>query len=202
MDAVLYIHGKGGSADEAEHYRLLFPSCHVLGLDYTGTTPWDAGEEIRKAIAALKANYDRISIIANSIGAFFSMYADIGDDVSHAFFISPIVDMEKLISDMLGFACVTEAELREKETIETEFGEELSWEYLCFIRDHPIHWEVPTDILYGSEDHLTSIETIKSFADSHQASLTIMEGGEHWFHTAEQMQFLDHWIKTRSELSI
>jgi len=24
--------------------------------------------------------------------------------------------------------------------------------------------------------------------------VTVMEGGEHWFHTAEQMAFLDDWI--------
>ena len=23
-------------------------------------------------------------------------------------------------------------------------------------------------------------------------------GGEHWFHTEEQMQFLDHWVRERS----
>lgn len=31
--AVLYIHGKGGNATEAEHYRDLFPECDVYGLD-------------------------------------------------------------------------------------------------------------------------------------------------------------------------
>jgi len=25
--------------------------------------------------------------------------------------------------------------------------------------------------------------------------LTVMKGGEHWFHTKEQMAFLDAWIK-------
>ena len=202
MDAVLYIHGKDGSAEEAEHYRGLFPSCEMIGLDYKSTTPLAAGKEIYRAIRTLKASYDSVSIVANSIGAFFSMNADIGADVAHAFFISPIVDMEKLISDMLGWAGVTETQLQEKGTIQTEFGEELSWEYLCFIRNHPVSWEVPTDILYGSGDHLTSIETIKNFANTHHASLTIMDSGEHWFHTPEQMQFLDNWIKTRSESSI
>lgn len=30
--AVLYIHGKGGTAAEAEHYRPLFPDCEVIGF--------------------------------------------------------------------------------------------------------------------------------------------------------------------------
>lgn len=30
--------------------------------------------------------------------------------------------------------------------------------------------------------------------------LTIMKNGEHWFHTEEQMQFLDAWIKRLEKL--
>ena len=103
MDAVIYIHGKGGNAAEAEHYNLLFSSCHVIGLEYKSFTPWEAGMEIHAAVAELNAEYDRIILIANSIGAYFSMNADIERYVTHAFFISPIVDMEKLISDMMGW---------------------------------------------------------------------------------------------------
>ena len=31
---VIYVHGKGGSAAEAEHYRQLFPDSEVIGFDY------------------------------------------------------------------------------------------------------------------------------------------------------------------------
>ena len=47
---VLYLHGKGGSARESEHYKPLFPGCEVLGLDYRGAVPWEAGPEIRAAV--------------------------------------------------------------------------------------------------------------------------------------------------------
>ena len=50
MNAVLYVHGLGGSAKEAEHYRPLFASCDMIGLDYHGIAPWDAGEEIKYAV--------------------------------------------------------------------------------------------------------------------------------------------------------
>ena len=84
--------------------------------------------------------------------------------------------------------------MREKSRIETTFGETLSWEYLCYVRSHPVDWRTPTKILYGSRDHLTSRETVTAFAKAHQAELTVMENGEHWFHTEEQMAFLDGWI--------
>jgi hypothetical protein len=194
-DLVLYIHGKGGSAAESEHYKPLFPDCEVLGLDYQTFTPWETGAEIREAAEKLKAKHDSIILIANSIGAFFSMNAGIDKLINKAYFISPIVDMEKLIVDMMLWANVTEAELKAKGVIRTDFGEELSWDYLCYVRDHPISWDAPTQILYGENDNLTSYETIRTFTERHNAILTVMEGGEHWFHTEKQMQFLDDWIR-------
>ena len=195
-DAVLYIHGKGGSAAESEHYKTLFPNCNVTGLDYQSFTPWETGAEIHTAVEKLKAKYESILLIANSIGAFFSMCAGIDHLLRKAYFISPIVDMEKLITDMMQWANVTEAELKSKGVIHTAFGEDLSWEYLCYVRNHPIDWMVPTKILYGSRDNLTSLETISDFAEKHSATLTVMESGEHWFHTEAQMRFLDEWIRS------
>ena len=124
------------------------------------------------------------------------MNALAGRPIEKALFISPIVDMEKLISDMMRQAGVTEAELQEKREIETSFGERLSWRYLCYVRENPIRWNVRTDILYAGKDNLTSYETVSQFAKKANASLTIMENGEHWFHTKEQLDFLNRWLKS------
>ena len=194
-NTVIYIHGKGGSAAESEHYTSLFPDYDVIGLDYKTFTPWETGKEIHIAVERLKAEYNSIILIANSIGAFFSMNAEIDSLIEKAYFISPIVDMEKLITDMMAWANVTEDELKQQGVIRTELGENLSWDYLCYVRDHPIRWNCPTAILYGSRDNMTSYDTIKSFAEKHHADLTVMENGEHWFHTEKQMKFLDSWIK-------
>lgn len=137
-------------------------------------------------------------MIANSIGAFFSMNAKIDGDISKAYFISPVVNMEKLISDMMCWADVTEEKLRSEKLIETSFGETLSWEYLQYVRNNPIKWNAETFILYGSADNMTSLETITAFAKKNGANLTIMEGGEHWFHTEEQMAFLDQWVESNN----
>ena len=93
MTAVLYIHGKGGSAAEAEYYKPLFPLCDVTGLNYKTFTPWQTGEEIYKAVTELKENYEKIILIANSIGAFFSMCAGIE---------SAIGDIAKIYTDSSG----------------------------------------------------------------------------------------------------
>lgn len=167
----------------------------MAGLDYHTFTPWETGKEIREAAEALAREHGKITLIANSIGAFFSMHSGIESVVQKAFFISPVVDMEKLIGGMMSRDGVTEKELQEEGVMHTSFGEDLSWEYLCWVRNHPIHWHVPTDILYGGHDMLTSRETVSDFACKQNARLTVMEEGEHWFHTDEQMRFLDNWLR-------
>ena len=194
MKTVLYIHGKSGNASESTHYEKFFPDCKVIGLDYKSFSPWETGKEIHEVVASLKTEFESIILIANSIGAFFSMNANLNSLIEKAYFISPIVNMEKLICDMMKWANVTEAELEQRKIIPTDFGEELSWEYLCYVRAHPLNWKVPTSILYGEKDNLTSLETIRAFAEKQGASLTVMKGGEHWFHTEEEMKFLDEWI--------
>lgn len=192
---VIYIHGKGGSAAEAEHYEPLFPESDVIGLEYQSQTPWEAKEEFSNLFELFSEGYDSTILVANSIGAFFSMNAFSEKHIDQALFISPIVNMEKLIADMMMWANVTEDELRSRKAMSTEFGETLSWEYLCYVREHPIVWNVPTCVLYGEKDHLTSLETVSEFAERSGASLTVMKDGEHWFHTEEQMKFLDNWIE-------
>lgn len=194
-EALIYVHGKGGSAAEADHYRPLFSRGDVIGFDYQSQTPWEAKEEFSRFFDVQREKYDSITLLANSIGAFFSMNALSEKHICRALMISPVVHMEKLIQNMMLWAGVTEAELQQKKEIPTTFGETLSWDYLCYVRNNPICWTVPTSILYGGKDNLTSLDTISAFAQEHQADLTILPGGEHWFHTQEQMAFVDLWLK-------
>ena len=191
---VIYVHGKGGSAEEAEHYKPLFPEAEVVGFDYHAAAPWEAKDEFPQFFTEQRKRCDSLALVANSIGAFFSMSSLDGTMIDKAYFISPVVDMEKLIGSMMMWAGVTERELAEKLEIPTEFGETLSWDYLAYVRVHPISWHIPTRILYGAHDNLTSLETISAFAKRIGAELTVMPNGEHWFHTEEQMRFLDGWI--------
>ena len=191
---VIYIHGKGGSADEAKHFQSLFASSNVLGYDYKAQNPWQAKDEFSEFYDTNSKGYDSVILVANSIGAFLSMSSLAKKKITKAFFISPIVDMEQLIIDMLNWSNTTEEKLCNKKEITTNFGETLSWDYLCYVRKHPIEWNIPTYILYGENDNLTSIDTISKFSNQIGAKLTVMKGGEHWFHTDEQIKFLDNWI--------
>ena len=179
---IIYIHGKGGNSLEAAHYEQFFKGSDVVGLDYKAQFPWEAKAEFPKLFAAVAQEYQSIEIIANSIGAFFAMNVLVDERIEKAYFISPVVNMQKLILNMMAWAGVTERELRNKKEIQTNFGEMLSWKYLCYVRENPIIWTVPTHILYGENDNKI------------KATLTVMKSGEHWFHTKEQMEFLDNWL--------
>ena len=122
-----------------------------LRLDYKAQTPWEAERE----------------------------FAEYFDGLAAAYFISPIVDLERIE------------------------GVTLDEEHLRYVWQHPTcDWRVPTHILYGENDNLTSLETISDFARRTGATLEVMPGGEHWFHTPEQMEVLRRWTLTNLEEDI
>lgn len=193
--AILYIHGKSGSFAEAEQFKKNCDGDDVIGIDYNLDFPWIVKDKIKSVYDKVSDEYDSVSVIANSISAYFTMLTLQNCQVKKALFISPILDMEKLIYDMMDWAEVTEQELFEKKEISTDFGENLSWDYLQYVKSTPIEWKIQTEILYAGQDTLTSNITLDAFVESHNAKVTIMENGEHWFHTDEQIAFLDKWMK-------
>ena len=139
--------------------------------------------------------YSKIYLIANSIGAYFSILSLSDKPIEKAMLISPIIDMECLILEMMRRENISEEELSLRKKVNTLYGELLSWEYLSYVRNNPITWNIPSSILYGEKDNMNSLDTISIFADKINADLTVMENGEHWFHTEEQVRFLDDWFK-------
>ena len=195
-NVIVYVHGKGGNAEEANYYRKFFnDGFDIIGFDYKSENPWNAKSEFSDYFDSIIPEYNKTILIANSIGAYFSLISLADKKIEKAMLISPIVDMERLIIDMMTWANVSEEELSIKKEIETPFGETLSWEYLSYVRKNPIQWNIPTEILYAEKDNMTSISTITEFSKKINANVTVMTGGEHWFHTKEQMDFLDNWIK-------
>ena len=108
---MIYVHGKGGSAAEAEHYKALFPEAEVLGFDYRAQTPWEAKAEFPQFFEKQRKQCDRLTLAANSIGAFFSMSSLDETLIDRAYFISPVVDMKNLIENIMLCTGVSEREL-------------------------------------------------------------------------------------------
>lgn len=112
--AILYIHGKGGSFLEAQRYKKICIGFDVIGVDYEQYLPWIVQNQIKTVYDNMKKEYEHISIIANSIGAYFAMHTLQNCNIEKALLISPILDMERLILDMMQWTNVTEKELWEK----------------------------------------------------------------------------------------
>ena len=158
----LYLHGKNGCKEEAE--RFAATACEagwqVLAIDLPEhgarensperLLPWVAVPEIEAVYARMKPVWAHIRLYGVSIGAWLAMQALQGDAPEQALLVSPVVDMEALITNML----------------------------------------------YGDRDALTSRTMIERFRQESGAHLTIMEGGEHWFHTPVQMAVLQTWEET------
>ena len=196
--AAVYIHGKGGSAGEAHYYKKFFDDEYdIIGFDYKSELPWEVKVEFQKYFIDIFSKYNEVVLIANSIGAYFSLISIslYGNFIKKAMFISPVVDMEQLILDIMKKAGVSEKELSLKKIINTSFGESLSWEYLSYVRNNPIKWNIPSSILYGKNDNITSLKIISDFANRINADLTVMDNGEHRFYTEKQMIFMDNWFK-------
>lgn len=200
----LFLHGQMGCKEEAEAFaRAACPRGYqVLSIDLPGhgerqgrgeeLLPWTAVPDIWAALDWAERRWGTISLRANSIGAYFAMLA--AGRPERALLVSPVLDMEGLILTMMGWAGVTEEQLRERGEIPTAFGQTLSWKYLCWVREHPpSRWTCPVRILYGSEDNMTPRRTAEAYARQHGAKLTVLEGGEHWFHTPEQLAALRQW---------
>lgn len=211
----LYIHGKGGSKEEAAAFSEIVcqRGFQVLSIDLPEhgqrTTeidtfdPWHAVPELKMITEYAKQRWQNISLFANSIGAWFSMLSFSGDHIEKCLFVSPVTDMKYLVSKMMKWANVTETQLQQEKIIKTNFGETLSWDYWNYILENPVaEWTCPTHILYGEFDNLIERDIIENFSQKFKCDLTVMENGEHWFHTPEQLQFLSAWEERCADMLI
>lgn len=200
----LFVHGQMGCKEEAEAFaRIVIPKgFQALAVDLPGhgqrreqgeaLTPWMAVPELKATASWAKARWNSFSVRANSIGAYFSLLALEAPD--KALFVSPVLDMEELIRTMMMWAGVSDEQLYEAGEITTSFGQTLSWQYLDYVRRHPIHhWQGQTCILYGDQDAMTPLSTAQAYASRHEATLTVVPGAEHWFHTPSQLAALQAW---------
>lgn len=195
--AILYIHGKGGCGAEAERLKPLLPGYDIVGPDFEDFTPWGTRDAICTAYARLTERYETVIPLAVSIGAYFAMHA-LGElGVPRMLFVSPVLDLGMLIANMMQWAGVTEAELKEKKIVPTDFGEDLSWDYRKYVLEHPVKAAKHTSVLWTPNDALVPKAMVDAFTAANETDLTVMENGEHWFHTEEQLAFLDKWLKAR-----
>lgn len=202
----LFLHGQSGHKEEGERFAQIAnpKGWQVAAIDLPQHgqrqggaepfLPWVVVPELEQVWQELQGRWKRIALRANSIGAWLAMLALAGKPVDTCLFVSPVVDMENLIQTMMTWAGVTEERLEREREIPTDFGQTLSWDYLKYVRQHPVHaLSAHTNILYGDQDNLVPQPVVERFAQAEGAHLTVYPGGEHWFHTPEQMKVMGTW---------
>lgn len=142
-----------------------------------------------------RQNWRNIGLFASSLGAYFSLLAYKNVPLESCLFLSPVLDMERLIQNMMKWSGVSEELLKEKRKVQTPTGE-LDWEYYRYVKEHPVNqWDAPTAILYGSEDDVTERDVVNDFVNRFHGDLTVLQGSEHYFHTEEQLGVFRQWLR-------
>ena len=203
----IYVHGKTSSKEEARGFagKAIQKGYQVISFDLPEhgdrtnenypCMVWNGVNDLGIIGKYVQRNWNNICLYGSSLGAYLSLLAYKDLPLGKCLFLSPILDMERLIQNMMKWFSVSEQILKEKREIPTPMGETLYWDYYCYVRENPISkWNSPTSILYGSEDNLTERVVVESFSKRFGCNLTILEGSEHWFHTGQQLTFLDKWI--------
>ena len=152
-------------------------------------------KDLKQIIEYSKKNYQEINLWACSMGTYFSLLAYKDEDIKQCIFLSPIVNMKVIIDNMMLWSNTTEEMLKEKQEIKTDFGQTLYWDFYEYVKDNPItKWNKKTSILYGNKDNLQDEKIINDFCNKFDCELSILESGEHYFHTEEQLKFYKNWI--------
>jgi alpha-beta hydrolase superfamily lysophospholipase len=155
---------------------------------------WNGVHDLKAVGDHVLRNWNNVSLYASSLGAYFSLLAYKGLPLEKGIFLSPVLDMARLIQNLMAKNGVSERELKEKQEIKVP-GDTLYWDYYSYARDNPVvKWDASTAILYGAADDITEPETVEDFMRRFNCGLTVLKGGEHWFHTERQLAFLDKWL--------
>ncbi|WP_298043918.1 alpha/beta hydrolase [uncultured Campylobacter sp.] len=208
----IYAHGQGGSKDDAELLASVVceQGWQVISFDLPGhgqrrhepasCDPRRAIFEFREILSYAKKRWEEIALFAVSIGAWFSLQSFRDEKFSDCLFVSPILDMKCVISNIMRRAGISQERLKQERMILTHVGQPLFWEYWSFVLNNPItKWETPSRILYAENDDMTPLYIAKNFTQQFDCTLSIMKNGEHWFHTPQQLDYLRKWIKSAVE---
>ncbi|MGL4914360.1 MAG: alpha/beta hydrolase [Romboutsia sp.] len=144
----------------------------------------------------IKQNWSNISVFACSMGAYFSLLSYKDYFIKQTLFLSPVVNMERIIHNMMIWFDIDEVCLKDLQTVDTPIGQTLYWDYYDYVKNNPIYkWDTPTNILYGSNDNLCESDIVFKFAEKFNCNIIVMNEGEHYFHTQKQLEFFDQWLE-------
>ncbi|MEA5004448.1 MAG: alpha/beta hydrolase [Christensenella sp.] len=151
--------------------------------------------DLRTILAYANQHYKDVCLFACSIGAYFSLLTYSGEPLKKALFLSPVVNMQRILYDMMRAFDISEKHLREERHIPLSGAPALDWDYFCYVKEHPIaDWPIPTAILCGEKDELCACDTTAAFAQTFGSSINVLPNCTHFFHTPQQLSAFCQWL--------
>ncbi len=136
------------------------------------------------------------SLFGCSMGAYFSLLACGNVPLRQCLFLSPVVDMERLIRGMMAALDVSEARLEREKRIPTPFGQTLDWDYYSYVKARPVNaWKHPTAILHADGDKVSEPAAVAAFAHKFGCRLQTVPDAEHYFHTETHLSVFRQWLR-------
>jgi esterase/lipase len=126
----LYVHGKHSSKEEAERFANIATKSgyQVLSFDLPEhgeraneqypCTAQNGVHDLNAIYSFIKNKYNSISLYACSLGAYFSLVAYQNTRFDKCLFLSPILDMERLIQNMMKWSNIYEYNIGSMKVLE------------------------------------------------------------------------------------
>lgn len=204
---IIAVHGDQSCKDDAVIEVLAETAsekgCQVLSFDLPKhgdrkeaphlCDPQNCVHDLNQILAYAQTISENISVFGCSMGAYFAMLAFRDERIKKAYFLSPVVDMKRLIENMMLWFDVSPERLEKEKEVPTVMNT-LYWHYYQYVLQHPITWDKPTALLYGGKDELCEYEYVKAFAERCNADMTVLADSGHFFHTEIQLDFFRRWL--------
>ncbi len=220
---VLFIHGFLGSPEHFERFIALIPnhiSVYNILLDGHGGSVADFGNasmakwknQIETVIQHLNEKYNKIYIVAHSMGTFFAMDAAIKypDAVKSIYLLqtplkigvklSAVLNTFKSFFDIFGDDEIGRA-YKNAHSIKLNFR---IWEYIGWIpryfelfkqskeaRSTILNVKVPCLIFQSEKDELVSMKSVNYIPEKQNISLNILKKSAHFIYDNDEVTYLD-----------
>ena len=182
---ILYLHGlnSGGTAGKAAALREELAPVPVLSPTYPAHRPQQAVNQLRKLLAEIESQSDRLMIIGSSMGGFYGQYLARQFLVKHLVMINPALQPWELLVGAVG-------EQTNFVTGERYFLRHEDVEQTRRYAVEKVNDGVPTTLFLDQGDETIDYRiAAEIYRDT--GELVIFEGGDHRFqHMAEAIEII------------
>ena len=152
--------------------------------------------EVRAFAQLARSQSTEVGLLASSIGAYFSLCDTPTGTFERAWLVSPLIDLEYYIRDVMAEHSVTDEQLEAETVIDTPRAV-LEWPYLRFVEEHPARLDIPSWTIRGDQDEVVPLDALSRFVSAPGVELVQIEGGQHFLGQPPHLETVVAWFKER-----